>query len=203
MKKLIYVHSASIIKSLDTLHSSDPTTALAYFYFDFRTKLDTDEMLRSLVKQICCQRSNTPVPVEALRKYQMNKHYPDTDILTRAMAETIIGFSRIYIVVDALDECPEEHGSRRKLLDTLGRLHKIGPANLHMVWTSRKEWDIAAVLQPLMSSSTTAEISISASNSQDINLYLEASFNCKDYESWPHILKDKARATLVEKSEGM
>ena len=60
----------------------------------------------------------------------------------------------IYIIMDAIDECPNTFGvpsPRESVLDLVKELVKLSLPNLHMCVTSRPEMDIRCVLEPLTS----------------------------------------------------
>jgi len=64
------------------------------------------------------------------------------------------GQGPIYLVIDALDECPNNLGlptSREEMLDFVKRLVGLRLPNLHLCVTSRPEIDIQTSLEPLKS----------------------------------------------------
>jgi hypothetical protein len=57
----------------------------------------------------------------------------------------------IYIILDAIDECPNTQGVpslREETLGLLRELVELHPPNLRLCVTSRPEWDISSVLDP-------------------------------------------------------
>ena len=206
-----FTGSSSIIKSLDS-YDADPDVAIAYFYFSFndQKKQNTDELLCSLVKQIWSQRPDKPPVVETLDRCEQKNHRPDLETLKQTIAAMICGFSSVYIIVDALDECPNEDGQRerKRLLDTLSELHKKKISNVHLLCTSRSESDIEAVFRPLISSPATITIDLDSAKytdfvKKDIGLYLDQIFQSEDFTYWPPLIKKQAKDVLIEKAEGM
>jgi hypothetical protein len=60
----------------------------------------------------------------------------------------------VYIIIDALDECPNTSGlpsPREQVLDLLNELVELSSPNLHLCVTSRPEIDIRYALEPLTS----------------------------------------------------
>jgi hypothetical protein len=60
----------------------------------------------------------------------------------------------IYLILDALDECPNNSGmptAREEVLDLVNDLVSLGLPKLHVCVTSRPEIDIQTVLEPLTS----------------------------------------------------
>ena len=67
---------------------------------------------------------------------------------------TSIGQVPIYLVMDALDECPNDSGipsSREKVLKLVKELVGLHHPNLRLCVTSRPEFDIRTTLRPLAS----------------------------------------------------
>ena len=65
---------------------------------------------------------------------------------------TLLGQAPVYIILDALDECPITSGipsAREQVLDFLRDFVSLQFLNLHVCVTSRPEIDIRAVLEPL------------------------------------------------------
>ncbi|KAG7294228.1 hypothetical protein NEMBOFW57_004298 [Staphylotrichum longicolle] len=202
------VLSSTVINSLRDRHSSDPRTALAYFYFSFSDarKQDVIGMLASIVKQLCARRPLLPQLVERFYEYQERGERPDTKTLEAALLAVLDGFSMVHIVIDALDECPRLNNERQRLLDTLGRICKTAPANLHLFCTSRKEADIDATLGLLLSPPHRTAIDLTRVESehvQDIGLYIDSILASSDFGSWQNDLKNDARAVLIDRADGM
>jgi hypothetical protein len=189
-------------------NDSNPETALAFFYFSFNDAKTQNviEMLCSLIKQICCRRPDTPQSIQALVEYKEKGQRPDRRTLENTLLATIRGFSTVYVVLDALDECPFENGERDKLLESICRIHNQARENLHLLCTSRRETDIAAVLEPMLSSRSNMDIDLSAHKEaidHDIGLHIDNTFGVEHFRSWPAEIKSEARATLIEKADGM
>jgi hypothetical protein len=166
-----------------------------------------EEMLSSVIKQLCCRRPDTPASVQSLQKYKEKGQRPDRETLEDALASSMHGFLDLYIVLDALDECPSESGERDKLLRTLLRLHHKDQPNLHLFLTSRREEDIEFELKP-SSSGPSAIIDIDLSAVQaalehDIGLYIDQTFDQQPFRRWPGELKEVAKSALVKNSDGM
>ncbi len=203
--------TSSIINYLRERHSSDPTTALAYFYFSFSdTKKQTViSMLASLLKQLCSRRPILPSVVENLLGYRERGERPDAKTLEHALMAAMSGFSAVHIAIDALDECPGPPLSRErsKLLATLCQVIATSPASVHMLCTSRKESDIHAILSPFISAETTRRaMNLNgefAGLDHDIGLYIDSVLASPDFESWPDEVKAEARSSLIERADGM
>ena len=132
---------------------------MAYFYFDFR---DADKQtLHDLVPSLLTQLSARSAPrCDILSTLYLDhdegKSQPSDDVLTRCLKDMLAlpGQYPVYVIIDALDECPDSHGipsPRERLLHLVKELVELRFPNLHICVTSRPEIDIREVLEPLTS----------------------------------------------------
>jgi hypothetical protein len=163
-------------------------------------------MYRSLIRQLLAYRPDTPEAVKALRRYQESGHAPDTKRLEDTLAATIRGFRNVYIVIDALDECPIGNNQRESLLGSFSRLLEISLPNLHMLWTSRCEPDIEIAFHGLTHPSTRINYDL-ASRQEAVNWgisrHIDDTLAIAPCDKWPENIKKEVREALVEKAEGM
>ena len=88
--------------------------------------------------------------------HEKGSQQPSIGALTKCLEDMIraSGNVPIYLVLDAVDECPNTKGipsSRRQVLDLVEKLVKQGLPRLHLCITSRPEADIRTSLEPLTS----------------------------------------------------
>jgi len=62
---------------------------------------------------------------------------PESDVLESVLLASIRSCSKVYLLLDALDECPEDHETRQIVLARIERLSKDAP-NLKILVTSRE-----------------------------------------------------------------
>lgn len=167
-------------------------------------------MLRSLIKQICCQRPNTPETVRKLRQYKNQDTQPPTSVLEQSLLDVMCGFSATYLVIDALDECPKFKGERSELMKSLNRILTATTAattsNLHLFCTSRKELDINIEFRGHLSRPEAAEIDLSCCREemeQDIRQYIDVVLSSTDFHSWPLTIRSEVREELIKNADGM
>jgi hypothetical protein len=144
--------------------------------------------------------------MESLHEYTERGERPDAKTLETILMAAMSGFSDVYIVIDALDECPVLKYERRRLLDTIRRIATAAPDNLHLFCTSRKETDIDAVLSPLLSPPERNSIDLTVARDDidaDIGLYIDSMLGSPDFDSWPDDVKMEVREVLVERADGM
>ena len=129
---------------------------MAYYYCDFREgrKQDCDGLLTSLVSQLSAE-SDTCHRVLA-RLYSENAggtRKPTSSALTECMKEmlSLPGQGQIYIIIDALDECPISGtpSAREEVLELVRALVRLHLPNVHLCVASRPEVDIQRVFEPL------------------------------------------------------
>lgn len=200
--------SSSVIKYLRDQYVTGPSTVVSYFYFSFSDpeKQKVDVMLASLTKQICARQTKRSQLMERLGQYKSSGQRPDTETLEAVLIASASEFANVYIVIDALDECPLFNEQRAKLLKSLRRILAIAPNKFHFFFTSRKEPDIDDKIRPILSSTDKNEIDLLARQQtidRDINHYIDSQLNGEEYKSWPKSVKEKARELLVEKADCM
>ena len=132
---------------------------MGYYFFDFRdtTKQDVRGLLASLLSQLCAKSDSCyDILSELYSKNNAGSQQPNNESLTECLKK-MIQLPRqpmIYIIVDALDECPNSgfpNMAREKVLDLLEDLLDLNLPNLRICVTSRPEADIRDVLELLTS----------------------------------------------------
>ena len=132
---------------------------MAYFYFDFRDidKQNRRDLLPSLVTQLSDQSHRHCDILNGLYlKHGSGAHKPSEDELIRCLKDmiTLPDQHPVYLIIDALDECPDTSGlpsPREQVLDLLKALVELSSPNLRLCVTSRPEIDIRRTLEPLTS----------------------------------------------------
>ena len=129
----------------------------AYFYFDFRdtSKQNRRDLLPSLITQLSSQSNPCCDILSRLHlAHQNGGRQPSEGHLIKCLKDivTLPGQLPVYVMIDALDECPDSSGmpsSREQVLDLLKELVELSLSNLHICVTSRPEVDIRTALEPL------------------------------------------------------
>lgn len=164
-------------------------------------------MLCSLIKQICARRPITPDPVQSLSQYQVKGHRPDRKTLEDALVATIRGFSDVYIVLDALDECPQTNNERENLLQCIERIRDHDPENLHLLCTSRRVSDIEDVLGPMGRSPSASIIDLwtcKQAVDRDIAFHIDQRLSMDTHsKKWGKEIHSEVNAALIAKADGM
>lgn len=200
--------SSSVVAYIKDRVQSDPQTALAYFFLSFSNhdEHNLDNVLASLVKQLYASRPDAPQAVENLVYFKEKGERPDTKTLEAALLATTSGFSATFIIIDALDECPQLDWQRMQLMDSLGRIIKALPDNVHILCTSRPEADIVTSMKTFLYAVSGKAIDLTECRNildYDIGLYIDSEFASTTYSSWPVSLKHDAKRVLIDKADGM
>jgi hypothetical protein len=115
------------------------------------------------------------------------------------------GEAPIYLILDALDECPNNSGMltpREEVLDLVENLVSLALPNLHMCVTSRPEIDIQTTLEPL----TPLRVSLHNQSGQkeDITDYVSSVVHSdKKMRRWREEDRELVIETLSERADGM
>jgi hypothetical protein len=131
--------------------------SLAIYYCDFREdqKKDLRGLLSSVLFQLCDQSASYYDILSAFYStYRDGEQSPRDDELAQCLKDllNLQGQAPVYLIIDALDECPDTSAlssSREGVLMLLEDLIDSHLPNLRICVTSRPEADIKPVLAPL------------------------------------------------------
>ncbi|KAF8259887.1 hypothetical protein EI94DRAFT_1750217, partial [Lactarius quietus] len=202
---------SSVIEDIMALCESG-SAIMAYFYFDFRDlkKQTCHDLLLSLVSQfssrskLCCGLLH-----HVYETHERGERQPSDDTLKECLKEMLrlLGQAPIYIVLDALDECPDSSGipsPRNEVLQLVKELVDLRLQELHICATSRPEVDIRAVLEPLAFGS----VSLHSESGQKLDIadYVRSVVNSSlsaAMRRWRTDDKNLVIETLTERADGM
>ncbi|KAH9177929.1 hypothetical protein EDB89DRAFT_1812293, partial [Lactarius sanguifluus] len=146
---------SAIVQHITTLRDAGEAT-LAYFYFDFRDeeKQNVRNLVTSLLVQLsayskpCCD-----ITYRLYLAHGKGAQQPSNGLLIDHLKEmvTVAAQHRLFIVMDALNECPDSGmpTPREAVLNLVKDLIHLRLPNLHICVTSRPEIDIQTTLKPL------------------------------------------------------
>ena len=184
--------------------------ALAFFYFDFREdqKRDLRGLLSSLLVQLCHQSdSYYDVLFEFYSDHARGLRHPSDDALVACLKNLLElpGLAPVYIIVDALDECPNTSANptpRAEVLTLLEELIDSQFPNLRICVTSRPETDIKDVLDPLIFRSVS--LHEQSEQRRDIEEYIKSAINTHPKnKKWKAEHKQMVIDVLTKKADGM
>ena len=187
---------------------------MAYFFFDFKDagKQDSRAFLSSVLVQLSSQSvSFRDILLELYSSHQSGSQQPSDTALIQCL-EKMLKVPRkfpLYLIVDALDECPDTSGvrsSRETVLELFEELVGLHLPKLRLCITSRSEVDIRNVLEPLTSTSTSNRISLHDEDGQrkDIAEYINSIvYSDKKIMRWREQDKELVVKTLSDRADGM
>ena len=201
--------SSTIIEDVDSMRKAG-LASLAFFYCDFREdqKKDLRGLLSSLLVQLCHQSdSYCDVLSEFYLEHAKGSRHPSDDALSRCLTNLLKlpGLPQVYIIVDALDECPNTFAipsHRSKVLSLLEELIKSQIPNLRICVTSRPEIDIKDVLDSLILRSVS--LHEQSEQKKDIEDYIKSVISTHPKNrKWKAEHKQLVIDVLSRKADGM
>jgi NACHT domain len=185
---------------------------MAYFYFDFRNinKQHWRDLVPSLLTQLSTQSGPCCDILSRLYSGHGNgAQQPNDDALKRCLIDmlTVRDGHPIYLIMDALDECPDDSevpSPRNRILQLLKELVDLHLPSIRICVTSRPEFDLRDFLEPL----TSRKVSLhdQSGQKQDIADYIR-SVVYSDSEPymrrWKKEDKELVIETLSTRADGM
>jgi hypothetical protein len=188
----------------------DALAMMAYFYCDFRDddKQNCRNILLSILSQLCAQSSLCcDIIASIYSEHDNGTRKPSDETLTKCLTEALSlpTQGHVYLIVDALDECPTNSGMpapREEVLDLVKDLVGLHLPNLHICVTSRPEIDIQTTLEPL----TSLRVSLHNQTGQkkDIAEYVNSVVSSDPkMRRWREEDRNLVVETLTERADGM
>lgn len=202
---ILTVSSSVIIEQLKVNCASKPNLAIAYFYFDFNEseKQNATSFVSTLIAQLCNHVVDLPEKLKELYEVCKNGRGVVTlDTLQAVLFAVAEKFGDVFIVADALDECPNNGTLREELLELIKDMSTRSSSNIHLLVTSRPELDIGELL---LSLSTTRVIPIQGPPLEaDIKSYIRYEFSSNSkLKKIPMEEQKKVEKRLMAGANGM
>ena len=184
--------------------------SLAFFYCDFREdqKKDLRGLLSSFLVQFCHQSdSYFDILSNFYSEHANGSRHPSDDVLIGCLKDLLKLPERapIYLIVDALDECPNASSipsPRNEVLNLIVELIKSEIPNLRICVTSRPESDIKYFLDPLVLHAVS--LHDESGQKRDIEEYIDSVINTNPInKKWKAADKQLVIDVLTRKHEGM
>lgn len=200
--------SSTVIDHVQERCKNDLFAVVVYWYFTFTDtkKQDIHSCLRSLIAGIYRNRRDSPPAVQAeYERSNFGQHLASVESLLQMLREVAAGLDNVYIVLDALDECPKLDDSRSNLLSYIREIVGCEIAQLHILTTSRRETDISESFDPARYElGRFQSISIQGVHVEsDIKRYLENRLQETAFRTWKPQLKRDVETKLATQADGM
>jgi hypothetical protein len=156
-----------VVNDLCNRFRNDMTVGIAYIYCSFRQQDEqkVEGLLASLLKELAQYQPSLPGIVKDLYDRHKDKRTrPSFDDISRALQSVASMYSRVFIIMDALDECQVSDGCRSRLLSEVFNLQT--KAGVNVFATSRFIPEITEKFE----GSTTLKIH---ARDEDIRSYLD------------------------------
>ena len=185
---------------------------MAYFYFDFRDvgKQSRGDLLRSLLIQLSASSDAfCDILSRLYEDYGKGARQPSDTALMHCLKEmlTLPNQHPVYLIMDALDECPNTSGIpsvREKVLEVVKELVGLRLSTLRICVTSRPEVNIRHALEGLASCSVS--LHDEDGQNMDIAEYIKSvvlSPSDTIMKRWREDDKELVIQTLSERADGM
>jgi hypothetical protein len=183
---------------------------MAFFYFDFRdiNKQNRRDLLPSLIAQLSDQSyRHCDILNDFYLRHGSGAQKPSEDELIQCLKDmlSLPDQQPVYLIIDALDECPDMSGMpspREQVLDLVKELVEFSSPNLRLCVTSRPEIDIRRTLEHL----TSLRVSLheQSGQKQDIVDYVTSVVQSDaKMGRWRDEDKNLVIETLPERADGM
>ncbi|KIK58093.1 hypothetical protein GYMLUDRAFT_706700 [Collybiopsis luxurians FD-317 M1] len=186
---------------------------LAFFYFDFRdsTKQTVYGVLSSLISQLASHSQKLKSHLTQFYQDHCSScpEHPDDDLLFKCLTGMLQVLPGVYMVCDALDECPK--ATREEyLFPLLEKLIGFNYEGLHILITSRPEQDIRKGLLTQSSNDSdlsnqviylTLDLDETNDHAHDIDHYIKEKVSTM--EEWSQSLKKTTQELLITKASGI
>jgi hypothetical protein len=203
--------SSAIINDVTTFAKAG-SASMAYFYLDFRDvdKRSRRNLLPSLLIQLStCSNDFCDILSRLHTAHDGGARQASDKDLTQCLVEmlTLPNQGPIYLIMDALDECPDTSdvpSAREQVLHLVKDLVGLRLPSLRICVTSRPEVDISDALGSLASQSVSLQDELGQMN--DISDYIRAvvySGSGTFMRRWRKEDKEHVIKTLSERADGM
>jgi hypothetical protein len=196
---------SNVIEDITARIGLQEDTALCFVYYNYRnTQLsDVSQIIAALVKQLCRKKDHIPRDLLQVKHDASSPSLVGTKDIFMSLVEDL---RQVYVVFDALDECPEQE--RKAILGFItGMATASIPCDVKVFATSRREMDIAEAFEDkriptiqIRAENVAADIETFARSQVD---KLRAGEHGKRLYITSDELKEKIIQTLAGKAEGM
>jgi hypothetical protein len=177
----------------------NPDISIAFIYCNYKEQEEQTviSLIASLLRQLVERRSSVPNEVQKLYKHHNSlRTRPSLTEYSQLLQLIVARSSKVFLIIDALDECNESNGTRSSLITEIQKL----PPCMHLLCTSRHAPDIEQQFSGL------PRQEIRASNI-DVERYLVDSIK-KNARLKKHVLADASLldaiiGSIVARVDGM
>ena len=192
------LHRSTIVENLQRMYNDTSDVGIGWIYCIYNEKGQTaHNLLASLLRQFCRQKGSLSPEVSKSYKYHCRHGTrPLVPDISRLLHSELKRFTKVYIVIDALDECPESDRTRDVFLTETLNL----PSNAYLLVTSRPNNSIEKIL-------TDAERLEIYAHDDDVRRHVAARITNEpllmNHVTADPSLKDTIVSKITERAQGM
>ena len=186
-----------VIDDLQEQFRKNQSIGIAYIYCSFQRQHEqkAEDLLASLLKQLTHRCSSFPQGVEDLyNRHREERTRPLFDEISKTLLSTATKYSRIFVAVDALDECND--ASWEKMLAEIFALQSKVNVSMSIIATSRMNESIKSRFGGFQSLEIYA-------NDEDIQSYVAMRTNHLEKDLLDNDIREKIRKGVTTAAEGM
>ncbi|KAH8672580.1 hypothetical protein BGZ60DRAFT_373737, partial [Tricladium varicosporioides] len=187
-----------VVEELFRRFENDGNIGIAYLYCNYRRQHEQNlkDLFASLLKQFVQEQPSIPDSVKTLYDCHKDKRTrPSLDDILGILQTVAAAYSRIFIIVDALDECQVSDGCRQKFLSSLFNLQEKCKAGLFA--TSRP---LSSIEKEFTGNS---KLEIRASE-EDVRRYLDSHlFRLPGFVARSLELQEEIKTAIINTVNGM
>lgn len=184
-----------VVKHLRKTKEADVGVAVMYCNYKERDVQSPVNLMASLWRQLVLDHPISSMVKDLHRRHDETGTQPSLDEVVEVLRSVIQTFSEVFVVVDGLDECPEDDNIRQTLLISL---QEVQPTT-HLMFTSRPHVNIVTDFPE------SVTLNIRASD-DDVENYLDGRMKERGLAKLlrGHIeLQNDIRTTILDISDGM
>jgi hypothetical protein len=171
---------------------------VAYLYCNYKRQAEqtAPHLLAAIIKQLVQDRPSIAQSLSGLYEHhRVKKTRPTLEGLSSVLQSVLTNYSKVYVVLDALDECLEQNGTRSQLLEICRDLQQ--QTDLRLMATSRRIPDIVEEFKD------TPLVEVRASNS-DLKRFVTGNVNrFAKFVRLSSDLQELVQNKIVEAADGM
>jgi Cdc6-like AAA superfamily ATPase len=187
-----------VVDYLSLEFQNDASVGIAYLYCNFKRQEEqhSTDLLMSLLRQLA--RPSVPETVRSLHRYHTAKETrPSFEEILNVLNSVVAGYSRAFIIIDALDECKVSDGVRSKFMSAIFNLQAKMSVNLFA--TSRFIPDIEEEFKRI----GAVSLEIRASD-EDVRRYLDSHISRLPsfVQECPQLM-NRVKTAIIQAARGM
>ncbi|KAH0562831.1 hypothetical protein GP486_002538 [Trichoglossum hirsutum] len=188
--------TAIVIDHIWAKFCSDISVGVAYLYCSYKKEHKSVDLFASLLRQLIQERPSVPEIVKTLyERHEDRQTRPSLNEVLNALHSVAAYYSRIFIIVDALDECRISDGGRSQFLSEIHKLRVKTGANFFA--TSRSSPEITRHFDESIS------LEVRASD-EDVRRYLDSRISHAESRIIQRPdLKEETIAKITKSADGM